>query len=86
MKVTYKPLPEKVQQGYGISRWGSAREINESLKELTDKNIYSIPEDKYKEICSEYYDVKCAGSKEITAEAKKFIPGGVQQAIPNVYG
>ena len=51
MKVTYKPLPEKVQEGYGISRWASAKEINQSLKELTDKNIYSIPADKYKEIC-----------------------------------
>ncbi len=81
MKVTYKPLPQKVQEGYGISRWASAKEINQSLKELTDKNIYSIPADKYKEICETYYDVQCAGSKAITAEAKKYIPGGVQHNL-----
>ena len=81
MKVTYKELPEKAAEGYGITRWGNAQEIKQSLTDLTDKNIYSIPEEKYKEICSEYYDKKCAGSKEITAEAKKYIPGGVQHNL-----
>ena len=52
MKVTYKELPEKVAEGYGITRWGNAQEIKQSLTDLTDKNIYSIPEEKYKEICS----------------------------------
>ena len=59
MKVTYKELPEKAAEGYGITRWGNAQEIKQSLTDLTDKNIYSIPEEKYKEICSEYYDKKC---------------------------
>ena len=81
MKVTYTELPGKAEAGYGITRWANAQEINQSLKELTDKNIYSIPEEKYKEICSTYYDEQCKGSKEITAEAKKYIPGGVQHNL-----
>ena len=47
MKVTYKELPEKAAEGYGITRWGNAQEIKQSLTDLTDKNIYSIPEEKY---------------------------------------
>ncbi len=81
MKVTYKELPEKKEQGYGITRWPNAQEINKSLKELTDQNIYSVPVDTYKDICENYYDKKCAKSKEITAEAKKYIPGGVQHNL-----
>ena len=81
MKVTYTALPGKAEAHYGVTRWANAQEINQSLKELTDKNIYSIPEEEYKKICSEYYDVKCAKSKEITAEAKKYIPGGVQHNL-----
>ena len=37
MKVTYKELPGKAEAGYGITRWPSAKEINESLKQLTDE-------------------------------------------------
>ncbi len=81
MKVTYKELPGKAEAGYGITRWPSAKEINESLKQLTDENIYSVPKETYKSICEDYYDVKCAKSKEITAEAKKYIPGGVQHNL-----
>lgn len=81
MKVTYTQLPEKEKQGYGITRWANAQEINASLKELTSKNIYSIPVDVYQDICKNYYDEKCAKSKEITAEAKKYIPGGVQHNL-----
>lgn len=81
MKVTYTQLPEKEKQGYGITRWANAQEINASLKELTSKNIYSIPKQVYDDICKNYYDVKCAKSKEITSEAKKYIPGGVQHNL-----
>ena len=84
MKVTYTALPGKAEAHYGVTRWANAQEINQSLKELTDKNIYSIPEEEYKKICSEYYDVKCAKSKEITAEAKKYIPGGVQHNLASL--
>ena len=66
---------------YGVSRWADPKEINAKLKELTDKNVFCITDEEYKRICSEYYDVKCAGSKKVTGEAKKFIPGGVQHNL-----
>ena len=81
MKVTYKELPGKKEAGYGVTRWANAKEINESLKQLTDQPIYSITEEAYKDICTNYYDIKCAKSKAITTEAKKYIPGGVQHNL-----
>ena len=81
MKVTYKELPGKKEAGYGVTRWANAKEINESLKQLTDQPIYSITEETYKDICTNYYDIKCAKSKAITTEAKKYIPGGVQHNL-----
>ncbi len=81
MNVTYTELKGKQEAGYGVTRWPNAQEINASLKELTDKNIYSIPKETYQEICTEYYDKKCSKSKAITAEAKEYIPGGVQHNL-----
>lgn len=81
MKVTYTELKGKAEQGYGVTRWASAKEINQSLAELTSQPIYSVSEEAYKDICDNYYNVQCAGSKKITAEAKKYIPGGVQHNL-----
>ena len=76
MKVTYTELKGKQEAGYGVTRWANAKEINASLKQLTDANIYSVPMDEYNKIVSEYYDKKCAKSKAIC----------VQQAVPDVHG
>ena len=84
MKVTYTELKGKQEAGYGVTRWANAKEINASLKQLTDANIYSVPMDEYNKIVAEYYDKKCAKSKAITAQAKEHIP--VQQAVPDVHG
>lgn len=81
MKVTYTELKGKKEAGYGVTRWANAQEINESLKELTSQPIYSVTEEAYKDICENYYDKQCAKSKAITAEAKKYIPGGVQHNL-----
>ena len=81
MKVTYTQLKGKQEAGYGVTRWANAQEINQSLKELTDQPIYSVTEEAYKDICTNYYDKQCAKSKAITAEAKKYIPGGVQHNL-----
>ena len=66
---------------YGVSRWASAKDINTKLKELTDQNVFCITDEEYANICKNYYDVKCAKSKAITGEAKKYIPGGVQHNL-----
>jgi len=82
MKVSYQQLPEKEQQGYGVTRWASSQDIRDSLSALTEKNIFAVPTDYYeKEIVGEYYEKQCTESKKITAEAKSFIPGGVQHNL-----
>lgn len=81
MKVSYTELKGKQEAGYGVTRWASAKDINDSLQELTSQPIYSVSDKAYKEICENYFDKKCAKSKEITAEAKKYIPGGVQHNL-----
>lgn len=66
--------------GYGISKWQDAKEIYKELNELTSKPIYCVSDDALTAIL-EHFDTKCAGSKAITAEAKKYIPGGVQHNL-----
>ena len=66
--------------GYGISTWQDAKQINRELKNLTDQPIYCVSEDALKQILN-HFDTKCAKSKEITTEAKKYIPGGVQHNL-----
>ncbi len=65
---------------YGIKNWQPAKEINEALVKLTNQPIYKVSKDYYKEV-SKYFDDKCKKSKEITDEAKKYIPGGVQHNL-----
>lgn len=65
---------------YGIKQWQSAKEINDALKKLTSQPIYKVRGDFYKKVL-EYFDTKCTKSKEITSEAKKYIPGGVQHNL-----
>ena len=81
MKVSYTPLKGMAEQGYGVTRWANAQDIKDSLYQLTEAPIYSVTEEAYKDICENFYDVKCAKSKAITAEAKKYIPGGVQHNL-----
>ena len=66
--------------GYGISKWEDAKQINKELKNLTDQPIYCVSEENLKQVL-EHFNTKCAKSKEITTEAKKYIPGGVQHNL-----
>lgn len=66
--------------GYGISRWEKTDKINERLDNLRANTIYDISPDNLKKVIA-HFDDKCTKSKEITAEAKKFIPGGVQHNL-----
>ena len=73
---------EKINKnGFGITRWEKAADINARLKNLTSKPIHSISEDYLKNEVLPHFDTKCAKSKEITAEAKQYIPGGVQHNL-----
>ncbi len=66
--------------GYGIQKWNEAKPIYDELAELTSKPIYCVSDEALKEIL-DYFNTKCAKSKEITGEAKKYIPGGVQHNL-----
>ncbi len=69
-----------MSNGYAISKWQDAKEIYKELDELTSKPIYCISDEALKDTLG-YFDNKCAKSKEITTEAKKYIPGGVQHNL-----
>lgn len=81
MNVTYRQIKGKTEQGYGVTRWADAHSINASLKQLTQKDIYGVDKETYSDIVENYFDKKCAKSKEITTEAKQYIPGGVQHNL-----
>ncbi len=67
---------------YGVTRWAEPDDVRGALKELTDKNVFAIPKDVYEnDIVKDYYEAKCSKSKKVTAEAKNFIPGGVQHNL-----
>ena len=69
-----------MSNGYAISKWQDAKAIYKQLADLTSKPIYSISDDELKRVL-DYFETKCAKSKEITTEAKNFIPGGVQHNL-----
>lgn len=65
---------------YGISEWENPVDIYRRLAKLTSQPIYEINEQALKDVL-EYFDTKCAKSKAIAAEAKNYIPGGVQHNL-----
>ena len=69
-----------MSNGYAIKEWKPAKPIYDKLNELTSKPIYCVSNDELKSVL-DHFDTKCAKSKEITAEAKNFIPGGVQHNL-----
>ncbi len=65
---------------FSISEYHDTAEIYRKLENLMQLPIYSIGQAKMKEYL-EYFDTKCANSKEIISEAKQYIPGGVQHNL-----
>lgn len=68
------------EQKYAISEYPDTEKIYADLKNLVSQPIRPIRADKMQEVLG-YFDQKCKRSKEITDEAKKFIPGGVQHNL-----
>lgn len=66
--------------GYGITKWENPEDIYKRLKNLTQQPIYEISEDALQEVLK-YFQEKCAKSKAVSDEAKKYIPGGVQHNL-----
>lgn len=67
-------------QKYAISEWHNTAEIYRKLDELISQPPHIIKREKMEEYLS-YFETKCQKSKELTDEAKKYIPGGVQHNL-----
>ncbi|MBX3035936.1 MAG: aminotransferase class III-fold pyridoxal phosphate-dependent enzyme [Anaerolineales bacterium] len=68
------------EQGYAIREYHDVNEIYKKLNNLIRQPLRSIKRDKMTEFLS-YFDEQCKRSKELTDEAKKYIPGGVQHNL-----
>ncbi|MDR3292585.1 MAG: aminotransferase class III-fold pyridoxal phosphate-dependent enzyme [Clostridiales bacterium] len=70
-----------MSNGYSISKWDSAAEINADLLNLTSQPIWCVSDEYLKEILDNYYGKKCVKSKALYDEAKQYIPNGVQHNL-----
>jgi glutamate-1-semialdehyde 2,1-aminomutase len=66
--------------GFSISEYHDTAEIYRKLDHLMTLPIYGINKDAMSQYLK-YFDEKCAKSKEMITEAKRFIPGGVQHNL-----
>lgn len=66
---------------FAISEYPDAGVITAQLDALIKKPIYSINRNALKEYEEEYFNKKCAKSKEMITEAREVIPGGVQHNL-----
>lgn len=68
------------KSGYSISKWHDTKEIYEKLNALVKMPVRAIDRNSM-DAYLEYFNCKCAGSKEMIQEAKVYIPGGVQHNL-----
>jgi len=73
-------MTEVTSQQYAISEWHDTDEIYGRLKALINQPMHPIRRERMQEFLA-YFEQKCAGSKALTDEAKKVIPGGVQHNL-----
>ena len=67
-------------QEYAISHWPDTDELIAKAKRLVDSPVRPIRRDKMKEYL-DYFETRCKKSKAATAEAARYIPGGVQHNL-----
>ena len=67
-------------QQYAISEYPNVDEIYAQLNKPTGQPMRRISREKMQEYLG-YFETSCKRSKELTDEAKKFIPGGVQHNL-----
>ena len=69
--------------GYAIDsdNYLDAADITRRLDALITKPVYSVLPEHLEAYIRDYFDAKCAGSKQMTDEAKKVIPGGVEHNL-----
>jgi glutamate-1-semialdehyde 2,1-aminomutase len=76
----YREEHTMTEQQYAISEWQDTDEIYRKLNNLMSLPPYVIKREKMQEYLK-YFDEKCGRSRELTDEAKKYIPGGVQHNL-----
>jgi len=67
-------------QEYAISQYHDTNKVYEQLNNLISQPIRHVKREKMAEYLR-YFDDNCKRSKELTDEAKKYIPGGVQHNL-----
>ena len=68
------------EQQYSISNYPDVDAVYERLNALISQPLRPIKREKMDQVLN-YFDQQCARSKQLTAEAKKIIPGGVQHNL-----
>lgn len=68
------------EQKYAISEYHDVDEVYKKLNNLVSQPMRHVKREKMQEFLG-YFDTQCKRSKELTDEAKKFIPGGVQHNL-----
>ncbi|MEP7133422.1 MAG: aminotransferase class III-fold pyridoxal phosphate-dependent enzyme [Chloroflexota bacterium] len=68
------------EQKYAISEYHDTDEVYKKLNNLVSQPLRHVKREKMQEFLS-YFDTQCKRSKELTDEAKKYIPGGVQHNL-----
>jgi len=66
---------------FAISEYPDAAAITSQLDDLIRKPIYTITPETLQAYETNYYEQKCAKSKELIDEARNIIPGGVQHNL-----
>ena len=67
--------------GFAIDEYLDAEAVTKELDALIKKPVYSINKEALQNYLDNYFEKKCTKSKEMTAEAKDIIPGGVQHNL-----
>ncbi len=68
------------EQQYAISQYPDTEEVYSRLKKLIDQPMRPVRHEEMQKVLN-YFETKCARSKTLNIEAKKFIPGGVQHNL-----
>ncbi len=74
------PTGESMTQTYAISEYPDVADVYRRLEALVAQPMRPVRREKMQEYLG-YFDTKCARSRELTDEAKRLIPGGVQHNL-----
>jgi glutamate-1-semialdehyde 2,1-aminomutase len=80
LSTNWEEKMAETQQQYAISKYHDTDEIYAKLGALIAEPPRPLKRERMDKVLA-YFDKQCAKSKELTDEAKKYIPGGVQHNL-----